>query len=151
VQARREQADEGDEKGAIMKTPRDRKPLFERLKKGMEDAIRHSKGEIALKTTVVELPDPPPTLRAEEVVRLRLDHAMSQADFARLLNVSTKTVQSWEQGTRKPSRAALRLIQIFGKDPDGVLRVAGVSGFSVKKAPPKAKSRRESTSRAPLK
>ena len=134
-----------------MKTPRDRKPLFERLQKGMEEAIRHSKGEIALTTTVIEIPDPPPTLRAEEVVRLRLDHAMSQAVFARLLNVSTKTVQSWEQGTRKPSRAALRLIQIFGEDPDGVLRVAGVSGSSAKKAPSKAKSRRESASRSPLK
>ena len=134
-----------------MKTPRDRIPLFERLQKGMEEAIRHSKGEIALTTTVIEIPDPPPTLRAEEVVRLRLDHAMSQAVFAHLLNVSTKTVQSWEQGTRKPSRAALRLIQIFGEDPDGVLRVAGVSGSSAKKAPSKAKSRRESASRAPLK
>ena len=29
-----------------MRTPRDRKPLFERLKTGMEEAIRHSKGEI---------------------------------------------------------------------------------------------------------
>ena len=80
---------------------------------------------------------------------------MSQAVFARLLNVSTKTVQSWEQGTRKPSRAALRLIQIFGKNPDGVLKVAGVSGSSagvaVKKVPSKAKGKRESASRAALK
>ena len=138
-----------------MKTPRDRKPLFERLKTGMEEAIRHSKGEIALKTTVIELPDPPPAMRAKEVVRLRLDHAMSQAVFARLLNVSTKTVQSWEQGTRKPSRAALRLIQIFGKNPDGVLEVAGVSGASasvtVKKATSSATGKRESRSRATAK
>ncbi len=60
-----------------MKTPRDRKPLFERLKMGMEEAIRHSKGEIALKTTLTELPDTPPKPRAEEVVGLRLDHEVS--------------------------------------------------------------------------
>jgi putative transcriptional regulator len=138
-----------------MRTPRDHKPLFDRLKTGMEEAIRHSKGEITLKTTMIELPDPPPALQAEEVVRLRLDHEMSQSVFARLLNVSTKTVQSWERGTRKPSAAALRLIQIFDKDPDGVLQVAGVSGSSAsvaaKKVPSKAKVKRESTSRPPVK
>ena len=124
-----------------------RKPLFERLKTGMEEAIRHSKGEIVLKTTVIELPDPPPVIQADEVARLRLDHEMSQAVFARVLNVSIKTVQSWEQGTRKPSAAALRLIQIFDKDPDGVLQVAGVLGASanvaVKKATSEAKGKSE--------
>ena len=52
---------------------------------------------------------------------------MSQAVFARVLNVSTKTVQSWEQGQRKPSQAALRLIQVFRHDPSGLLEVAGMS------------------------
>ena len=53
---------------------------------------------------------------------------MSQAMFARLLNVSPKTVQSWEHGIRKPSQAALRLIQVFEPDPDGVFSVVGMSG-----------------------
>ena len=44
-----------------------------------------------------------------------------------MLNVSTKTVQSWEHGTRKPSQAALRLIQVFGQNPGAVLRVAGMT------------------------
>jgi putative transcriptional regulator len=121
----------------------------------MEQAIRHSNGEIALKTTVIELPDPPPVILAEEVARLRLDHEMSQAVFARLLNVSTKTVQSWEQGTRKPSRAALRLIQIFGEDPGGLLRLAGLTGatadVATKKGPSKAKGKRETAPRAAVK
>jgi putative transcriptional regulator len=134
------------EKRVIMKTRTDRKPLFERLKTGMEEAIRHSKGELTLKATVIELPDPPPVMRAEEVVRLRLDHEMSQALFARLLNVSIKTVQSWEQGTRKPSQAALRLIQIFGEDLNGLLRVAGMSGtrsqVAVKRRPSKPTGKR---------
>ena len=83
-----------------MKAPMHRKPLFKRLKTGMQEAIRHSKGEIALKTMVIEIPDPPPSMRADEVVRLRLDHAMSQAVFARLLDVAPK-----------PSRAGTRRAQ----------------------------------------
>lgn len=47
--------------------------------------------------------------------------------LARLLNVSIKTVQSWEQGHRKPSQAALRMIQVFRHDPSGLLEVVGMS------------------------
>jgi putative transcriptional regulator len=53
---------------------------------------------------------------------------MSQAVFARMLNVSPKTVQSWEQGARKPSQAALRLIQVFRLNPAVVLQVVGMAG-----------------------
>ena len=52
--------------------------------------------------------------------------------FARLLNVSPKTVQSWEHGTRRPSQAALRLIQLLEQNPHGVFSVVGMS-------PPQAK------------
>ena len=118
----------GVQAGDIMKSPTNRKPLFERLKAGLEEGIRHAKGEITLKTTTLEVPDRPPEVGAEELTKLRLASGMSQAVFARLLNVSTKTVQSWEQGHRKPSQAALRLIQVFRHDPSGLLEVAGMSG-----------------------
>ena len=111
-----------------MKSPTNRKPLFERLKAGLEEGIRHAKGEITLKTTTLEGPDRPPEVGAEELTKLRLASGMSQAVFARLLNVSTKTVQGWEQGLRRPSQAALRLIQVFRHDPNGLLEVAGMSG-----------------------
>jgi putative transcriptional regulator len=111
-----------------MKSPKSRRPLFDRLKSGLEEGIRHAKGEITLKTTTLELPDRPPVVGAAELTTLRLASGMSQAVFARLLNVSTKTVQSWEQGQRKPSQAALRLIQIFRYNPAGLLEAAGVSG-----------------------
>jgi putative transcriptional regulator len=52
---------------------------------------------------------------------------LSQSVFAQVLNVSTKTVQSWEQGQRKPSQAALRLIQVFRQDPSGLLDIVGMS------------------------
>jgi putative transcriptional regulator len=111
-----------------MKDQRKRLPFAERIRKGLEEAIRHARGEITLKTTTIELPDRPPEVGAEELMKLRLARGMSQAIFARLLNVSTKTVQSWEQGHRKPSQAALRLIQVFRHDPSGLFEVAGMSG-----------------------
>jgi hypothetical protein len=55
-----------------MKSPKGRKPLFERLRIGLEEGIRHAKGEITLKTTNLELPDRPPEVGAEELTGLRL-------------------------------------------------------------------------------
>jgi putative transcriptional regulator len=110
-----------------MKSPKSRKPLFERLRIGLEEGILHAKGEITLKTTTLEMPDRPPEVGAEELTELRLASGLSQAIFARVLNVSPKTVQSWEQGHRKPSQAALRLIQVFRQNPSGLLEVAGMT------------------------
>ena len=98
--------------------------LFERLRTGLQEGIQFARGDLTLRTT--ELPDPPPALRPEEVRFLRQQLNMSQGVFARMLNVSPKTVQSWEQGERKPSQVALRLLQILGARPEVVCQVVGV-------------------------
>jgi putative transcriptional regulator len=90
--------------------------FYERLKQGLEESIAHSRGELTLRTTT--LPAPPPDATPRRVLRLRRKLRMSQSVFAALLNVSPKLVQSWEQGLRKPDRAALRLLQIIEKHPD---------------------------------
>jgi len=46
---------------------------------------------------------------------------MSQSEFAKLLGVSVRTLQEWEQGRREPSGAALSLIRVANERPD-VLR-----------------------------
>ena len=46
---------------------------------------------------------------------------MSQSEFAKLLGVSVRTLQEWEQGRREPSGAARSLIRVALERPD-VLR-----------------------------
>jgi putative transcriptional regulator len=116
----------------LMKDKSTRLPVADRIRKGLEQAIRHAKGEITLKTTTLEMPDKPPEVNAEVLTKLRLKNGMSQSVFAQVLNVSTKKVQSWEQGQRKPSQAALRLIQVFRQDPSALLEIVGMSGPSAK-------------------
>lgn len=101
-----------------------RPALFERLRAGLEEGIQFAQDELTLRTT--EVPARPPDLHAREVLRLRQQLKMSQGVFARMLNVSSKTVQSWEQGERRPSRAALRLLQILAALPQEVCQVLGV-------------------------
>jgi putative transcriptional regulator len=47
---------------------------------------------------------------------------LSQQKFADTLGVSSRTLQDWEQGHRKPTGAARSLLAIAAKRPD-VLRV----------------------------
>jgi putative transcriptional regulator len=100
-----------------------RRPLAQRLKAGLTEAVQYAKGELSLRT--VHVPDPPPEIAPKEVTSLRSKTGMSQAVFARVLNVSTKTVQSWEQGERKPSHAALRMLQVFRENPMFVIEIVG--------------------------
>ena len=111
-----------------------RKPFFERLKTGLAEGIAHARGEVTLKT--IELPEVPPEFDAATLATLRREARMSQGVFARLLSVSSKTVQSWEQGVRAPSQACRRLLHIFTEQPGIVCRVVGVpvvelSGFTL--------------------
>jgi putative transcriptional regulator len=46
----------------------------------------------------------------------------SQVLFARFLNVSPNTIRSWEQGTRRPQGADLKLLAIAKKSPQALLK-----------------------------
>jgi len=48
----------------------------------------------------------------------RLKLGLSQSEFAKLLGVSRRTLQEWEQGRRTPSGAAKSLITIAIKKPE---------------------------------
>ena len=46
---------------------------------------------------------------------------LSQSEFARLLGVSVRTLQEWEQGRRAPSGPARMLLAIAHKNPKALL------------------------------
>ena len=75
----------------------------------------------------MRVPQRPPRISTAEVsASLRERIGMSQAVFAGVLNVSTKTVQSWEQGQRQPSQAALRMLHLLEQRPRTVCQMVGV-------------------------
>jgi putative transcriptional regulator len=59
------------------------------------------------------------------VADARKETGLSQSDFARLLGISVRTLQDWEQGRRKPSGAAKTLLLIARKHPRTVLEAVG--------------------------
>ena len=67
-----------------------------------------------------DLPSRPKPLKPADIRALRTSLNASQALLARLLNVSSNAVESWEQGIREPRQATLKLLHIAKKNP-GVL------------------------------
>jgi putative transcriptional regulator len=51
------------------------------------------------------------------VADIRARIGLSQGEFARLLGVSVRTLQEWEQGRRAPSGPARTLLTIAHKNP----------------------------------
>ena len=90
-----------------------RPKLFERLKRGLEEGIAHERGTLPLRVTEIFVPDPPQHYDAQDIKRIRTALNMSQTGFALLLQVSNRTVQSWEQGIRKPQQSSARLLQFI--------------------------------------
>jgi putative transcriptional regulator len=89
--------------------------FFRQLNESLESALAYEKGDPDVRVTYV--PDIPKTITAREVRAIRHSLRVSQARFARLLNVSSKAVQSWEQGARRPRSAALKLLVLAKKNP----------------------------------
>lgn len=55
-----------------------------------------------------------------EASKARASVGLSQSEFARLMGVSVRTLQEWEQGRRQPTGAAQRLLRVAVSAP-GVL------------------------------
>lgn len=56
------------------------------------------------------------------VVAIREAMGLSQRVFSKLVGVSVKTLQNWEQGRRQPSGPAVVLLTVLIVDPEAVLR-----------------------------
>jgi len=58
------------------------------------------------------------------VVSARMKSGLPQSAFAKLLGVSVRTLQDWEQGRREPSGAAKTLIAIAERRPEALREVS---------------------------
>lgn len=91
-----------------------KRTLFEDLLQSLKEAKDISKGKTkASRRFTVTPPD---------VKVLREEIGLSQSEFARLMRVSIKTLQNWEQHRRNPTGPAAALLKIVSKAPDIALK-----------------------------
>lgn len=60
-----------------------------------------------------------------DIRRIRAGVGVSQTNFARMLGISLRTLQDWEQGRRRPNQAAQSLLAVAAKRPDVMRDVFG--------------------------
>lgn len=95
---------------------------FVDIEEAFQEALEHARGQRGdLRTMRITLPPAPRKMSHSEIAQLRERLNYSQSVFARLLNVSIKSVQAWEQGVREPSDAALKLLAVAAKHPEVLL------------------------------
>jgi putative transcriptional regulator len=56
-----------------------------------------------------------------EIKTLRQKLHVSQAEFATMIGVSSRTLQNWEQGRRSPKGPAKALLKVAASNPKAVL------------------------------
>jgi putative transcriptional regulator len=62
-------------------------------------------------------------VKAPEAAEARSRTGLSQEQFARLLGVSARTLQDWEQGRREPTGAAKTLLRVAYEHPEVLLKL----------------------------
>ncbi len=79
---------------------------------GLEDAIAFAKGDTTrARLTIYEVP-------TIDVRALRTRLGMTQEEFAGTFGFSVGSVRNWEQGIRRPERAARLQLAVIERDPD---------------------------------
>ncbi len=94
-------------------------PLGRRLVAGLNDALAHARGELQLPSYTVTVPE------NVDVATLRRGLGLSQAAFARAFGLDVTALHAWEQGRRRPDRAARVLLAVIAREPEAVLRALG--------------------------
>ena len=90
------------------------KALFDDLVASLKEARDIASGKSpAARRTVIEILD----ARA-----VREQTGLSQQEFARLMRVSVKTLQNWEQHRRQPTGPAAALLKIVSVAPEMALK-----------------------------
>lgn len=106
-----------------MNTKKRKKTLGEILISGAREALEHAKGNISLREELRALPENPPRFSKGKVKKIRKSLSISQSSFARILGVTSSTVQSWEQGFKTPGPSSRRLLEMLEKSPEKVLDI----------------------------
>ena len=89
---------------------------IERFQNDLLASVKQMKAGKAARVTEVQV---------SQAAEARFKTGLSQPEFARLLGVSPRTLQDWEQGRREPTGAARMLLRVAASNPEILLKLQG--------------------------
>ena len=110
---------------------------YENIKKGLDEAIEHAKGNES-KAIVHEF-------TPLDVKNIRLDIGMSQSEFASAFGISVSTLRHWERGDCTPHGPALVLLNVVAKEPKAVLSALSANANKASRSTPIGRRTRKKT------
>jgi putative transcriptional regulator len=90
--------------------------FYKSIVTGLHEAVEYEKGTGKAKKAKCTV-NPAPVFNAQEIKSVRNTLQMTQATFAAVMGVSTKTVEAWEVGTNTPIGTARRMLSMLKADP----------------------------------
>jgi putative transcriptional regulator len=88
--------------------------MGKRLIAAMKEVVKHVEGKVALPMRYVEIPV------EVDVKAIRSKLGLSQAEFSRRYAVSSRSLQEWEQGRRRPEGAVRAYLTVINRNPQAV-------------------------------
>ena len=89
---------------------------IEKFQNDLLESVKQMKTGKAARVTEIQIP---------QAAETRSRVGLSQPAFARLLGVSPRTLQDWEQGRREPTGAAKTLLRVAVSNPEVLLKLQG--------------------------
>ena len=90
------------------------KNLFDDLVNSLKEAKAINNGEITASRRFTVVPI--------DVKAVRAKTGLTQSEFAQMIQISTRTLQNWEQRRRNPTGPAAALLKIVSAAPEVALR-----------------------------
>ena len=90
--------------------------VYKSIITGLNEAVGYEKGTVKARKVKCTV-NPAPDFSTQEIKSVRNTLQMTQATFAAVMGVSTKTVEAWEADTNTPSGTARRMLSLLKADP----------------------------------
>ena len=97
----------------------------EKLIESAKQAEAHSAGKKKLRTNVIEIL-PVPEYKPQQIKDIRARLGLTQGLMGGIVGVSTKTVEAWEVGYRRPSSSAMRVLAELDTNPKYFEKIAKI-------------------------
>jgi len=91
--------------------------LSEKLLESAKQAEVHAAGNKRLRINVIEI-QPVPNYDPHQIKSIRTRLGLTQGLMGGIVGVSTKTIEAWEIGYRRPSSTAMRVLAELDTNPD---------------------------------
>jgi putative transcriptional regulator len=88
--------------------------LFNELVSSLKEAKAIKRGELTASRRFTAIPI--------DVKAVRAKTGLTQSEFAQMIQISTRTLQNWEQRRRNPTGPAAALLKIVSAAPEVALR-----------------------------